>query len=120
MYNNQLKIKQMMPIPDGFEAMTVIVQEDGTEQFEATAGTLFPHCLVLLKDDIHGDRIELYELGPFGTGVADDMKSILVPMKHCPKCGKRLVPHTHGLDESTLYYLCDCGYNSETAEDGGQ
>ena len=99
-------IKQMMPLPEGYEVMMEGTQQDGTKVMEAAKETLFPYCLVLLEGD-DGDRIELYNLFP-GCGVEECGESILVPIRYCEKCGSRMTPHMQGTDESTLYYSCEC------------
>ena len=100
-------IKQIMPLPEGYEVMMEVAQQDGTKMMEAAKETLFPYCLVLLEGD-NGDRIELYNLFP-GCGVEECGESILVPIRYCEKCGSRMTPHMQGTDESTLYYSCRCG-----------
>ncbi len=112
------KIKQMMPIPEGYEVMQAIVQGDGSRMMEAAADSIFPYCLVLLEGEGNGDdHIELYNLFP-GYGVEEHGESMLVPTRYCERCGKRVVPHMRGLDETTLFYTCgcfgrDCGKNGE-------
>ena len=42
-------IKQIMPLPEGYEVMMEVAQQDGTKMMEAAKETLFPYCLVLLE-----------------------------------------------------------------------
>ena len=58
-------------------------------------------------EDWDGDRIELYNLNPFG-GLEDHGESMIVPSKRCEKCGKWMTPRMHNMNETTLYYTCDC------------
>ena len=51
-------IKQIMPLPEGYEVMMEVAQQDGTKMMEAAKETLLPYCLVRLEGD-NGDRIEL-------------------------------------------------------------
>lgn len=51
------KIKQMMPIPEGYEVMQAIVQGDGSRMMEAAADSIFPYCLVLLEGKVMGTTI---------------------------------------------------------------
>ena len=70
---------------------------------EAAADSIFPYCLVLLEGEGNGDdHIELYNLFP-GYGVEEHGESMLVPTRYCERCGKRVVPHMRGLDETTLF-----------------
>ena len=100
-------IKQMMPLPEGYEVMMEVTHQNGAKVMEAAKETVFPYCLVLLEGDA-GDRIELYNLFP-GCGVEEHGESMLVPTRYCEKCGRRMVPHMRGTDETTLYYACECG-----------
>ena len=100
-------IKQMMPLPEGYEVMMEVTHQNGAKVMEAAKETVFPYCLVLLEGDA-GDRIELYNRFP-GCGVEEHGESMLVPTRYCEKCGRRMVPHMRGTDETTLYYACECG-----------
>ena len=83
--DERITIKQMMPIPEGYEVMMEVIQRDGTEEMEAARDSLFPYCLALVSDS-SGDRIALYNLAP-GGGIEEQAESLMVPTRYCGKCG---------------------------------
>lgn len=112
--DERITIKQMMPIPEEYEVMLEITQRDGTKEMEAARNSLFLYCLILVSDS-SGDRIALYNLAP-GGGIEERAESMMVPTRYCKKCGKPMTPHMHGLDETSLYYTCECSKEEKTNE----
>lgn len=113
-----LKIKQMMPIPAGMEPMVRFGRQGEQEEMKSASAVGIPCCLVLVDgEDVCDDFIAPYRLDCEIECVQDICDTILVNTRYCPDCGGRTVPHMHGVDESTLYYTCGCGYSSENKED---
>ncbi len=67
-----------------------------------------PNCYCLAEAEEEGKRVVYpYELSNWS---GFDLRATVVPIRHCPKCGKRLQPHMEECDNSTLYYTCkNCG-----------
>lgn len=101
------RIKQIMPIPQGFLVMEPVVQENGGEKMKPAYGV--PFCLALVEGR-YGDYVALYDLRIWG-GISGNAS--LVPVHHCPYCGKTMEPHMELYDDGTLFYTCDCEKGGE-------
>lgn len=96
------RIRQVMPLPQGFAVMEPVVQENGEEKMELADGV--PYCLALVEGE-SGDYVAPYDL-TFCGGIADT--AALVKIRHCPHCGKVMEPHMGLYDDCDVSYTCDC------------
>ena len=69
------------------------------------------YCLALVEEN--GERA----VYPFAlsTIYGVDLRATVIPIRRCPRCGKRLRPHMEEGDTGTLYYTCNrCGHREES------
>ena len=104
-YEN-LSIKQMMPLPIGTTVMAVDVDDDDNVVMRECNEVSRPYCLVLTEDGEGRTEIYPFDLSCDG-GI--DMRGSVIPVRHCPKCNKKMHPYMEEYDLSTLYYTCSCG-----------
>ena len=102
------RIKQMMPLPHGMTVMVVDVNVDDRVVMRDCVETGQPYCLVLAEDGQGGSDIYPYDLSCDG-GI--DVRGSVIPIRHCPKCRKRMKPHMFEFEPGSLFYTCSCKYS---------
>ena len=106
------KIRQMMSLPENTTVMVVDTDKNDEVVMRDCIETSGAYCLVLVEDASGETMIYPYNLGSNG-GL--DVRGTVVPVRHCPKCGKRMRMTMEECDEATLIYGCmNCGHH-ETA-----
>lgn len=91
-----------IPLPDGMTVMCVDTDDEDNVVMRDCVDT--PNCYCLAEAEEEGKRVVYpYELSNWS---GFDLRATVVPIRHCPKCGKRLQPHMEECDNSTLYYTC--------------
>lgn len=104
---NDLQIKQMMPLPENMTVMALDVDDDDNIIMREASETTRVYCLVLVDDGKGNQFIYPYDLSTSG-GI--DVRANVVPVRNCPKCGKRMHPVLHS-DIHDVSYSCECGHN---------
>lgn len=102
------RIKQMMPLPPEMTVMAVEVGADDRVVMRDCVETGQPYCLVLAEDGQGKSDVYPYDLSCDG-GI--DVRGSVIPIRHCPKCGKRMQPHMFEYDPGSLFYTCSCKYS---------
>lgn len=105
-----IRLLRLMPLPEGMTVMMVDTDKDDNVVMRDCAET--PNCYCLAQVEDRG-RVTVYpyELSTWG---GFDVRATVVPIRYCPKCGKRLRPHMEESDTSTLHYVCTrCGYHEK-------
>ena len=97
---------RLIPLPDGMTVMCVDTDDEDNVVMRDCVD--IPNCYCLAEAEEEGKRVVYpYELSNWS---GFDLRATVVPIRHCPKCGKRLQPHMEECDNSTLYYTCkNCG-----------
>ena len=104
---NDLQIKQTMPLPENMTVMALDVDDDDNIIMREASETTRVYCLVLVDDGKGNQFIYPYDLSTSG-GI--DVRANVVPVRNCPKCGKRMHPVLHS-DIHDVSYSCECGHN---------
>lgn len=101
-----IQLMRLIPLPDGMMVMCVDTDDEDNVVMRDCVDT--PNCYCLAEAEEEGKRVVYpYELSNWS---GFDLRATVVPIRHCPKCGKRLQPHMEECDNSTLYYTCkNCG-----------
>lgn len=102
-----IQLMRLIPLPDGMTVMCVDTDDEDNVVMRDCVDT--PNCYCLAEAEEDGKRVVYpYELSNWS---GFDLRATVIPIRHCPKCGKRLQPHMEECDNSTLYYTCkNCGY----------
>ena len=105
-----IRLLGLMCLPAGMTVMMVDTDDDDNVVMRDCVET--PNCYCLAEGKERG-RVTVYpyELSTYG---GFDVRATVVPIRICPKCGKRLRPHMEECDTSTLYYTCNrCGHHEK-------
>ena len=102
-----IQLMRLIHLPDGMTVMCVDTDDEDNVVMRDCVDT--PNCYCLAEAEEDGKRVVYpYELSNWS---GFDLRATVIPIRHCPKCGKRLQPHMEECDNSTLYYTCkNCGY----------
>ena len=103
---DDLRIKQMMPLPENMIVMALDVDDDDNIIMREAGETTRVYCLVLVDDGKGNQFIYPYDLSTSG-GI--DVRANVVPVRNCKKCGKRMHPVLPS-DIDDVSYVCDCGH----------
>ncbi len=109
METNQIKIKQIMPIPQGFNVLVPPGRgpsKKGTEM-ENMAEYGWIYVLAVMEDSKYGDHLTMYELDNTGDG-APVNDAYMLPKKYCPKCFREMKTHCEGDRPSEFWHTCSC------------
>lgn len=101
------RIKQIMPIPDGYGVLARVTEEDGKTEIVDLTKEGFCYLLALIAGDECDDYVVPYEFDQFGLGELNE-DAILVLKKFCPKCGKEMMAYWDAKLICPLSYSCDC------------
>ena len=112
---DQIRIKQIMPIPDGYTVLSPVHSEGGKVEI-CSLETQGWHYMFVLVDggEWDDDYVSLYEMDAFGCGELCSGVRI-VPRRKCPDCGREMTPHWDRDDQSgyPLWYSCECSPGKE-------
>lgn len=105
----QLRIKQIMPIPNRYTILTPVIDELGNTVMEDLSKEGWPQVLALVDGgEWNDDYVAAYQIDLFGCGDIQDQFA-MVEIRHCPECGKRMAIHMQPNDGKSLEYRYDCG-----------
>jgi hypothetical protein len=108
MYMNRPKrIKQIMPIPDGYGVWARVTEEDGKTEIVDLTKEGFCYLLALIAGDDCDDYVVPYEFDQFGLGELNE-EAILVQKQFCSKCGKEMPAQWDEKRICPRVYRCDC------------
>ena len=97
-----IKLIGIQPLHPGMTVMVVDTDADDNVVMRDCVETGNCYCLALVEEN--GEKaVYPFALSTF-YGV--DLRATVVPIRHCPKCGKRMRPHMEEGDTGTLYYTC--------------
>ena len=101
-----IRLLQIMPLPENMTVMVVDTDDDDNVVMRDCVETSNCYCLALAED---GGETVVY---PYALTDWNgfDVRASIVPVRQCPKCGKRMQPHMEEGEGATLHYTCDCGY----------
>ena len=111
-------IKQIMPLPDGYTALTPTIQsssatfDERKSLYDDRGYYGSAHCLALVHHEDGFDYVCVYEADPEGIGDLQD-HAILAPIKNCPKCGERMFIYMEDGYSEKINYACNCGTTFE-------
>lgn len=101
-----IKLIDIQPLHPGMTVMVVDTDADDNVVMRDCVETGNCYCLALVEENGE-NAVYPFALSTF-YGV--DLRATVVPIRHCPKCGKRMRPHMEEGDTGTLYYTCGrCG-----------
>ena len=113
----KLRIKQIMPIPDGLTVMIPVLEADRSTGMEEATQTQWTHLLALVDGEgEQDDGVVLYEMSADGTGNIAEDGTCLVREKKCRYCGQRMTPHKLPFDDR-IRYTCRCSAEYATDMD---
>lgn len=99
-----IQVKRLMPLPDNVTVMVVDTDKENNVVMRDCVETYGSYFIAVVEEN-----------GTFGTYPYDislegglDIRASFVPVRYCPKCGKRLKPHMDEDDTASLYYTCRC------------
>lgn len=101
-----IRLLQIMPLPENMTVMVVDTDDDDNVVMRDCVETSNCYCLALAED---GGETVVYPYALTDWNGFDTRASI-VPVRQCPKCGKRMQPHMEEGEGATLHYTCACGY----------
>ncbi len=97
-------IKQMMPIPEGYDVYVKAENDDGEMHWEDYAKYGWAHVLALIEED-DMSYISVYSFPPDGIGSVDETSKMVKRMT-CPNCKE--VMKIKWMDNDIPDYYCDC------------
>lgn len=101
-----IRLLQIMPLPENMTVMVVDTDDDDNVVMRDCVETSNCYCLALAEDD--GETVVYpYALTDWN---GFDVRASIVPVRKCPKCGKRMQPHMEEGEGATLHYTCGCGH----------
>ncbi len=110
--DEHVRIKQILPITEGFAVLTLGEDENGFHCFHDSAKDGW-HYLFALVDGGEGndDYVAVYEMDAVGYGEIDGCAYRIVPRRTCPKCDSEMTPSWDANDSWYPAYNCFCGYS---------
>jgi len=104
-----VRIKQILPITDGFTVLSLTEDDRGNHCFEDLTKEGW-HYLFALVDggEWDDDYVAIYEMDSIGCGEIDGSAFRIVPKCTCPKCGGEMTPRWYE-NTSKPSYTCPCG-----------
>ena len=104
-----VRIKQILPITDGFTVLSTVDDGKGKTVFEDATKEGW-HYLFALVDggEWDDDYVAVYEMDSIGCGEIDGSAFRIVPKCTCPKCGGEMTPRWYE-NASKPSYTCPCG-----------
>ena len=106
-----IKLIELYPLMPSTTVMVVDTDRDDNVVMRDCVETGNSYCLAMVEEN--GKRaVYPFALSTF-YGV--DLRATVIPIRYCPRCGKRLRPHMEEGDTGTLYYTCNrCGHREES------
>lgn len=103
-----IRIKQILPITEGFTVLSLVEDEEGNRRFEDSTRECW-HYLFALVDggEFDDDHVAVYEMDSIGCGEIDSDAFRIVPKRICRKCGGEMMPSLDG-NMSKPSYTCPC------------
>ena len=106
-YEDDIKIKQALPMAEGLSPMVRFHQQDGSYKYEDAQSNGWSVLYALVGQGTC-DEVRFCLLDPTGGfELVDGAEVETVPTVKCIKCGQRMIPMKTRDDE--LSYTCNCG-----------
>ena len=112
-----LRIKQLLPITDGFTVLSAVTDENGKTAFEDLTKEGW-HYLFALVDggEWDDDYVSIYEMDPIGCGEIDGAPYRIVSNHVCPRCGRPLKVSWDVNSDPHPTYNCACGFSTQKSK----
>lgn len=110
--DEHVRIKQILPITEGFAVLTLGEDENGHHCFHDSAKDGWHYLFALVDGGKDADDyVAVYEMDATGDGDIDGCAYRIVPKRICPKCGRDTTPSWDVNDSWYPTYNCFCGYS---------
>ena len=108
---DDIKLLEIYPLPPETTVMVVDTDKDDNVVMRDCVETGNSYCLAMVEEN---DERAVYPFA-LSTFYGVDLRATVIPIRHCPRCGRRLRPHMEEGDTGTLYYTCNrCGHREES------
>jgi|WetSurMetagenome_2_1015567.scaffolds.fasta_scaffold104256_2 hypothetical protein len=101
------RIKQIMPIPEGFGILARVTGDDGQTEMVDLTKSGFCYLLALVAGDDWDDYVVPYEFDQYGLGELNE-DAFMFHKQCCPICKQEMAPQWDKERVDPLWFLCDC------------
>ena len=107
--SERLRIKQIIPVPEGFTVLSKVMEDDSREAIIDLTKEGWSYFVALVDGgQWEDDYVALYETEPSGWGQIASKDVWIVPKRNCSKCGQEMTPHLDFKLKIPLWYSCGC------------
>lgn len=115
-----IRIKQILPITDGFTVLSHIDDGHGKTVFEDATKEGWHYLLALVDGgEWDDDYVAIYEMDAFGCGEIDASAFRIVPKCVCPNCGLEMTASWDVNASIHPTYTCTCGFSNTQEQPKG-
>lgn len=105
-YEDDIKIKQLLPLPEGLSPMIRFDRKDGSKKYEDAQINGWSVLYALVRQG-ENDEVRFCLLDPNGDfELVEGTEVRNVPSVKCIKCGQKMTPRE--MDDHKVLYTCNC------------